>query len=97
MSQLQQMNTIQISCTIPGDSSRKVGDKVEFLLPSAEPIDCAMVYDPYYSGYYLVIAVKHTVNRDKYFTTMQMIKDALSEPMPMIGQNETSVREGSKF
>lgn len=96
-SQLQQLNSIKITIVVPGDSSRKVGDRVEFFIPSSEPIENEMVFDPYISGNYLVVAVKHTINHDKYFTTLQIVKDALFEPMLNVGQNDTTVQNGFRL
>lgn len=79
-SQLFQMNTLKLGVKVPGDPKITVGDMIAFNLPSNE----ADVYegsprqlDDYLQGKYLVTAVKHTIDSNKYTMTMSIMKDTL--------------------
>jgi hypothetical protein len=83
ISQLQQLQNIQVTVTIPGDSDRTVGQVVELRIPSPEPpINNEQVNDKYYNGYFLVKALRHKIDTDKYVTIMDLIKDSTAVQYP---------------
>ena len=83
ISQLQQLQNIKLTLTIPGDSNRTVGQVVTFNLPSPEPpINNEQVNDKYYAGRFLVASVRHKLDVDKYMTILELIKDSTLEPYP---------------
>jgi hypothetical protein len=80
---LQQLQNIQVTVTIPGDSDRTVGQVVELRIPSPEPpINNEQVNDKYYNGYFLVKALRHKIDTDKYVTIMDLIKDSTAVQYP---------------
>jgi hypothetical protein len=83
ISQLQQLQNVKISLTIPGDSDRTIGEVIELRLPSPEPtIQDQQIDDKYYNGRFLVQSVRHTINRDKFLTHLLLIKDSSLVPFP---------------
>jgi len=83
LSQLQQLQNIKLTVTVPGDSDRTVGQVVEFNLPSPEPpVDNKQINDKYYMGKYLVSSVRHKLDLHKYTTTMELVKDSVFEALP---------------
>lgn len=77
ISQLQQLQNIKVSITIPGDSERTVGQIVELRIPSPEPpIENKQIDDKYYSGRYLIQGLRHKIDTEKYQTVMTLVKDS---------------------
>lgn len=77
ISQLQQLQNIQVAITIPGDSERTVGQVIELRIPSPEPpINNEQIDDKYYSGYFLITALRHKIDTDKYAVIMNLNKDS---------------------
>jgi hypothetical protein len=80
MSQLQQLQNICLHCTVPGDSSRRAGDIVEFWLPSPEPlVDNQQQMDSHYMGRFLVTSVRHSISKGQYGTILELVKDSVFE------------------
>ena len=75
LSQLQQLNSFKMNATIQGDVNRKVGDIVEIEIPSNE-VDENIVLDPFYSGRYLVTALRHVINNNGHWMHMELVKDS---------------------
>jgi hypothetical protein len=83
ISQLQQLNNIRLTLTVPGDSERTVGEVVEFALPSPEPPQKdKQINDKYYSGRYLVQSLRHKINQDEYVTVLELVKDSTPVAFP---------------
>ena len=84
ISQLQQIDNVRLTLTIPGDSDRTVGEVIEFNLPSPEPTqNLNQINDKYYRGRFLVTSVRHKIDVDKYITILQLIKDSTFESYPL--------------
>jgi hypothetical protein len=80
ISQRLQAQSVKINFTVPGDSSREVGDLIWFQYPSENPetAETSGVKEPhkYYSGKYLVTALKHKLVKDKeYIMAIEAMKD----------------------
>jgi len=83
ISQLQQVNNIRLTVTLPGDSDRTVGQVVEFMLPSPEqPIKNEQVEDKYYTGKYMVQTVRHIIDQIQYRTVLELVKDSVYKAYP---------------
>jgi hypothetical protein len=83
ISQLQQLQNVKLTLTIPGDSNRTVGQIITFNLPSPEPLQSdQQINDKYYQGKFLVASVRHLLNVDKYTTVLELIKDSVFTPYP---------------
>jgi hypothetical protein len=80
ISQRLQSQSVKINFTVPGDSSREVGDLIWFQYPSENPetAETSGVTEPhkYYSGKYLVTALKHKIVKDQeYIMAIEAMKD----------------------
>lgn len=76
--QLLQSNVVEI--TVLGRTDYTVGQKVYLKIPKATPLaekdstDDAI--DPTYTGYYIITAMNHNIDRDKHEITMELSKDS---------------------
>jgi hypothetical protein len=80
ISQLSQANVTRLEITVLGRTDYTVGLKVYVKLNKIEPIDKATTdddaLDRILSGYYLISAINHHINRDKHECSMELIKDS---------------------
>ena len=89
-SQLQQLNNFAVSFIIAGDTERTVGDIIDLKIVSPEPAEERIVWDPVYSGKYLILRLKHTLDASKYITTITAVKDTYKDFIP-----KTTLRQES--
>lgn len=91
---LSALHGFQIKVSIPGNMNLRVGSVVTLNLPAAsigrrekKPMDVL------YSGNYLVTAIRHKVDRDKYVCILELSKDSLLEPLPDPLENHPSMKK----
>jgi len=87
--QLQQMSNIKIRFTVAGDTSKHIGDLVEFKYPSfrsAGPGGHPLQHQ-LYSGKYLITAVEHAFSSTGFKTQLTLSKDTLATQL----QGQSSV------
>ena len=77
--QLQMLNNIQIRFTVAGDTTRHVGDVVNFEMPSHLRDDSNQLY----AGKYLVTQIRHRFGTNEFKTEMQLSKDSFNTKMDM--------------
>jgi len=79
ISQRLQLDSVKITFTSPGDSAREVGDLISFDFPSENPKLAERTGrgagHKYYSGKYLITALRHKVTQDEYTIHVEAIKD----------------------
>jgi len=73
---LAESNKLEI--TVTGRADYTVGKKVAIVLNKIEPITQTEkdITDKMFSGYYLIAAINHYVDRDKHECVMELIKDS---------------------
>lgn len=80
VSQLVQSETTKINIVVPGRTDYTVGAKVKVKLNKVEPISqkelSEDITDKILSGYYIISAINHYINRDKHECNMELIKDS---------------------
>lgn len=80
-SSLFDLNNIKMNITVPGRTDIEVGRVLYFLYPSLDAKDQSdkveNAQDKLYSGYYLITAIHHKVNKLNHFMTMEIVKDSL--------------------
>lgn len=87
-SQLMTLMGMRIKISIPGNSLIKVGDVIQLNLPSIEPQvgssegSTSRKLDPYYSGLYLVTAIRNRMDIRIYETIVELAKDSLANSIP---------------
>ena len=81
-SQINLANYSRIKLYVAGDPNISVGRTINFNLLSQSPADPTedKQLDAYYSGKYLVTAVRHIIQTAGYNTIIEAVKDSLPEP-----------------
>jgi len=76
--QLSLDNYTRVKLEVPGDPGLTVGTIMEFNLLSNNPATKSK--NMYYSGNYLISAVKHLITENEYKTVMEVIKESVPTP-----------------
>ena len=97
ISQRRQIDTVKIEFTAPGDSAREVGDLISFDYPSESPRTAETSgVNPghkYYSGKFLITALRHRITTDEYTIHVEAIKDGYkSEISPGFELKQPKIR-----
>lgn len=82
---LRQFSTIKLSLLVNGNSTLRLLDVVNFEIPKTAYMDGHEKdwEDIYLSGKYIVVSLKHMINREVgYNTTMELAKDSLIKGIP---------------
>ena len=85
--QIQEFGSIVVNFSVPGNSSRHVGDLVRFEIPTTIPDDDPEVMGiplghQLYSGYYIVSKIRHTITTQGYQTDIELIKNSFAKRLP---------------
>ena len=80
--QLSHINTVRFKISVPGDPLLTVGMVIEFLVPELRTMeDGGRIWDIYYSGNFIITAVRHTINQEnKFITILEISKESLKTP-----------------
>lgn len=76
------MNYVQCNLLIPGDSTKRVGDRIEIAFPEFSRFEETMKLESgYLSGHYTVTAIRHTYNpgASGYTTYMECLKNTFKK------------------
>jgi hypothetical protein len=65
-----------IKLTIPGDSGITAGRTIELNLPTIQPTEKKRELDKFYSGKYLITAVRHSITVNQFTTILEIAKDS---------------------
>jgi hypothetical protein len=74
----------RIKVSVAGDPNLTIGKVVNFQnyqMAPAVSSDAKRIVDPFYSGNYLVTAVRHIVKNNSYITVMELSKDSNTGPI----------------
>ena len=74
--QLSLVNAIRLKISVPGDTTLRVGTTIMFSLNSLNPTQKEL--DKFYSGKYLITAVRHLINTSEYRTILEISKESVS-------------------
>jgi len=81
LSSLLELTNIKMNMTVPGRTDAEVGRIIYFEYPSMGAKDetdtGSSAQDKLYSGFYLITAIHHKVNKFEHTMTMEVIKDSL--------------------
>lgn len=81
MSSMMELTNIKMQITVPGRTDVEVGRMLYFYYPPVQPRDITdsaeEKVDKLYSGYYLISAIHHKVNKKNHTMTMELTKDSL--------------------
>jgi hypothetical protein len=88
--QISLSNYIVVKLTIPGDSGITVGRTINFNLPSLKPTNSGKELDKFYSGKYLVTAVRHIIRSEGIFqTVLEIAKDSTPEQYNQVNSSSS--------
>lgn len=83
VSQLQQLQNVKLTVHVPGNSNLRVGDVINYDMPSPEPpVSNQQQIDKYYRGKFLISGIRHKVNQKEYVTGLELIKDSVFTAYP---------------
>jgi hypothetical protein len=81
LSSMLELTNIKMNMTIPGRTDAEVGRIIYFEYPSLGAKDSSdtesSAQDKLYSGYYLITAIHHRINKLEHMMTIEVIKDSL--------------------
>lgn len=92
-SQIEQLNYLKLKLVVPGDIEMSAGDMIQFDVPLVSKDN---KLNPYYSGNYLLTAIRHKINFDHYEMVMECTKDSIAADYPTVDNQDpdlTSMRE----
>lgn len=79
---LYDLSNIKVEITVPGYCQTEAGEVVQFyyprLGPKSEKLELEDLVDPYYTGSYLVTAVRHIITQDKYYMRLELVKESFA-------------------
>jgi len=81
LSSMLELTNIKMNMTVPGRTDAEVGRLIYFEYPSMGAKDetdtGSSAQDKLYSGFYIITAIHHKVNKHEHTMTMEVIKDSL--------------------
>jgi hypothetical protein len=89
-------NYTSIKMSIPGDPGITAGRTINFDLYSLKPSSNQKVLDKFYSGKYLVTAVRHIIQPTKYQTILEIAKDSSKTPYKQTDNTNPASKEAVK-
>ena len=90
--QISLANFTTVKATIPGDPGLTAGRTIQFDLLTLKP-GKERDLDRFYSGKYLVTAVRHIIQQGAYQTVIELCKDSSPTTLPSINNNTTELKE----
>ena len=100
VAQLGLANYMRIKLTVPGDPNLCAGQVVNFNTYAIDPVSFTQTgsnstrqLDPFYSGKYLVSAVRHAVKNNAYISIIELIKDSVSTDYPGFNNSDPVLQQ----
>jgi hypothetical protein len=90
-SQISLANFTRIKATIPGDPGLTAGRTIQFNLLTLKP-GKERDLDKFYSGKYLVTAVRHIIQQGAYQTVIEICKDSSPTALPAINNDTAELK-----
>jgi hypothetical protein len=98
VSQLALANYMRIKLSIAGDPSLVAGQTVNFNTYTIDPKTYSQggnnvprELDPFYSGKYLVSAVRHIIKNNSYITIVELCKESVSKSYPSFDSSDSNL------
>lgn len=91
VAQINLANYTRVKVVAPGNPKMTVGSVIDLNMFSMQPIsqNTRREKDNFYSGNYLVSAVRHIIQQGSYITVMELTKDSYMVDVPAINSNTT--------
>ena len=80
--QIEIINNTELHCVVPGNPQYSAGYTVEFKMPAfTQNLSNERVDDPYYSGKYLITAVRHVIVPGSLQTVLELSKNSVANSL----------------
>lgn len=80
--QIEIINNTEVHCIVPGNPQYSAGFTVDVNMPAFTPnLNNERTKDPYYSGKYLITAVRHVIVPGSLQTVLELSKNSLAAPL----------------
>jgi len=80
--QEQEFDNIRLKLSIAGNSSRHVGDLIDFDFPSYKPTADFAGPHQLYGGIYMVTKINHIITQTRYNMEMEIVKNSMMTDLP---------------
>jgi hypothetical protein len=87
--QIPLANYTRVKISVPGDPALTAGIVINFNLTSKNPNPMFKDSDKFYSGNYLVTAVRHLLTPFQYRTVLELCKESTLQPYASVNNNST--------
>lgn len=95
--QLSLLDNTKIRCVVPGNPNYSAGYLLEFEMPAFTPNGLnERVSDPYYTGKYLITAVRHVIVPGSLQTVLELSKNSVSAPFDL-STNDPQFKNAQKL
>lgn len=82
-SNMMELQNLKLNLVVPGRTDVEVGTMLNFIFPDISPKSekdkSLPAGDKYYSGNYLITAIRHKINLQTHFMSMEVTKDSLKQ------------------
>ena len=86
-------NFTAMKMAVPGDPGLTAGKVIEFNLFTLKPTNNTKELDKFYSGKYLVTAVRHIIKQTAYQTILEVAKESLPKAQEGANNSDKNVRQ----
>lgn len=87
--QIELINNTELHCVVPGNPQYTAGFTVNLDIPAfTKNLSEERVNDPYYSGKYLITAVRHIIVPGSLQTVLELSKNSMSTPLDLAAGGE---------
>jgi hypothetical protein len=86
-------NFTAMKMAVPGDPGLTAGKVIEFNLFTLKPTNNTKELDKFYSGKYLVTAVRHIIKQTAYQTILEMAKESLPKAQEGANNSDKNIRQ----
>lgn len=94
--QLSLANYVRVKASVPGNPRLTVGMAIDLEIFSVKPVaytdSQGKTLDPFYSGKYIISAVRHIIQNMTYITVLELTKDSFSKTLPSVNNTSTAVK-----
>ena len=82
--QVQEFDNVIVKFSVPGNTSRHVGDLIRFEMPTSIPDDdrelsSVEIGHRLYSGNYIISRIRHNITQDSYDMDMEIMKNSYAK------------------
>ena len=91
--QLKQLSNIKLRFTVSGNTSRHVGDVIEFRMPTTQKVEDTINEHQFYGGRYLILSIRHRFTTVSHHMDLEVAKDSFYNKLDQQFINDPSSRD----